>query len=113
MNTPELAQWLTVLRVVPRLWAQDAWTQSDIQLVSEHFQYLQELCRQGKVLIVGRTDVEMKDNLGLVIFLAETEEAARSLMNNDPVVRNAVMTAELFPYRLALLSEALNTMKHT
>jgi hypothetical protein len=37
-----------------------------------------------------------------VLFNAETVEAAREIMLNDPAVNNKVFHAELFPYKMAL-----------
>ncbi|NLL89375.1 MAG: hypothetical protein GX228_10760 [Firmicutes bacterium] len=39
---------------------------------------------------------------GVVIFEADSEEEARFLMETDPAVEEGIMTAELFPYRVAL-----------
>jgi uncharacterized protein YciI len=38
-----------------------------------------------------------------VILEVETEDEALAIMNNDPAVAAGVMTAELFPYRVALI----------
>ena len=108
-----LPQWLYVLRLVPRLWETTGWTDRDAQIVSEHFAYLQNLCTEGSMLVVGRTHVSMKDNIGLAIFQAETEEAAREIMNNDPVVMNNLMTAEIFPYNISLLGRAVREFETT
>lgn len=48
----------------------------------------------------GRT---LEKTFGLVIFEAESEVEARRLMNNDPAVTEGMMTAELFPYHVALI----------
>jgi uncharacterized protein YciI len=40
---------------------------------------------------------------GIVIIEVESEEEALNIMNNDPAVSEGVMTAELFPYRVALI----------
>jgi hypothetical protein len=37
-----------------------------------------------------------------VLFNAETIQAAREIMLNDPAVKNNVFRAELFPYKMAL-----------
>jgi len=43
--------------------------------------------------------------MGLVIFTAPDETAAREFMNADPCVVAGVMTATLHPYGLALLAK--------
>jgi hypothetical protein len=37
-----------------------------------------------------------------VLFNAETIDAAREIMLNDPAVKNNGLRAELFPYKMAL-----------
>jgi uncharacterized protein YciI len=38
-----------------------------------------------------------------VILRADSEEAARNVVDNDPAVERQVMRAELFPFRIALM----------
>lgn len=40
---------------------------------------------------------------GIVIFEADSEEEAQLIMKNDPAVAEGIMTADLFPYRVALI----------
>jgi uncharacterized protein YciI len=80
--------------------------QADLRAQSEHFAYLQQLLADGVLLMAGRTLTEDESVFGLVLLRAATEQAARELMQNDPAVKQGVMTAELFPYRVALWSEA-------
>ena len=39
--------------------------------------------------------------MGLAVFLAEDEAAARALMQSDPAILEGVMRGELFPYKIA------------
>lgn len=70
--------------------------------VEEHFAYLQALTESGVVILAGRTLNTDESSFGIVVFEAETDEAAASIMNDDPAIRDGVMRAELFPYRIAL-----------
>jgi len=79
-------------------------TAEEARIVSEHFRYLQQLARDGVVLLAGRTRTADPTSFGIVIFEAESDEAARALMNNDPAVRASVFCAELFPFGVALAS---------
>lgn len=51
----------------------------------------------------GRTTEALDKTFGLVIFEAETEEAARLFMESDPVVVANIMTGTLHPSSVALL----------
>ncbi len=74
-------------------------------IVGEHFDYLQDLTEKGVVILAGRTLNTDPSSFGLVVFQAQSEAEARETMENDPAVRNGVMRAELYPYRLALMRE--------
>jgi uncharacterized protein YciI len=73
------------------------------QIISEHFAYLKGLTDKGIVFLAGRTLNTDPTSFGIVIFTASSEQAARQIMHNDPAVKQQVMRAELFPFRLALL----------
>jgi len=78
-------------------------TPEEEQIVAEHFGYLQELTAAGVVLLAGRTLNTDYACFGIVVFTAGSEEDARQIMRNDPAVRQRVMRAELYPYRISLL----------
>lgn len=80
-------------------------TPAEEKAVSEHFAYLQNLTQMGVVFLAGRTLNTDESSFGIVIFSADSEDEARSIMQNDPAVQQKVMRAELFPYRVALLGE--------
>jgi uncharacterized protein YciI len=77
-------------------------TESESRIVSEHFNYLKQLTSDGVVILARCTQNTDDGSLGIVLFNAETVEAARAIMLNDPAVKNKVFRAELFPYKMAL-----------
>ena len=79
-------------------------TDEEASILSEHFKYLESLANNGVVLLFGRTQNNNASTFGIVIFHAESEDAARTIMNNDPAVKNGAMRAELFPFKIAGLS---------
>lgn len=95
-------QFLIVLRLTPTYHDLKNWTEKENRLVGEHFKKLQDLQKSGKLILAGRTTVEEKSTMGLVVFEAASEQEARDVMNADPAVANGIMTAELFPYAVAL-----------
>lgn len=80
-------------------------TEAEAAIVGQHFDYLKKLNEQGIVLLAGRTLNTDESSFGIVIFVAESEAAAQTIVANDPAVRQGVMRAELYPYRIALMSE--------
>ena len=77
-------------------------TAAEQAVVAEHFAYLQHLTAQGVIILVGRTLTTDENTMGLAIFRAESEDAARQIMNGDPAVNKGVMTATLYPFKVVL-----------
>lgn len=77
-------------------------TPEESEIIGQHFTYLQDLAEKGTVLLVGRTQNNDETTFGLCIFEAGSEEEARTIMSQDPAVARGVMSAELFPYRIAI-----------
>jgi uncharacterized protein YciI len=77
-------------------------TDREQAVVAEHFAYLQDLNVQGVIIFVGRTLSTDENAMGLAVFRAESEDAARQIMNSDPAVAKGVMTATLYPFKVVL-----------
>ena len=96
-------QFLYKLELIPRLLAPAAWTDEDNAAVEEHFSRLKALHEDGVLILAGRTLNEDNSQFGIVIFKAASGDIAKQLMNSDPAVVKGIMTATLFPYRVALI----------
>ncbi len=77
-------------------------TAAEQAVVAEHFKYLQDLTAQSVVVFVGRTLNTDENAMGLAVFRAESEDAARQIMNGDPAVKKGIMTATLYPFKIVL-----------
>jgi uncharacterized protein len=95
-------QFLYKLKLVPQLLDEKNWTEKENQIVSEHFISLQHLLNENKLILAGKTAGMDTSTFGIVIFQAESEPVAREVMENDPAVKKGIMTAELYPYSVAL-----------
>jgi len=71
-------------------------------IVGDHFRYLESLAQRDTVLLAGRTLNTDETSFGIVVFVAESEDDARRIVDADPAVRAGVFRADLFPYRIAL-----------
>jgi uncharacterized protein YciI len=80
-------------------------TPEEERIVGDHYSYLKKLTDQGVVILAGRTLNTDESSFGIIIFRADSEEAARRIVADDPAVRGGVMRAELFPYRIALMED--------
>ena len=80
----------------------DAPTPEEEQAMEEHFEYLKNATEQGKVLLAGPC---LDETFGVVVFTADSDDAARAFMFNDPAVESNVMMAELHPMRIGLMRQ--------
>jgi uncharacterized protein YciI len=80
-------------------------TPREAEIISQHFNYLKDLTGKGVAIFVGRTLTTDERTFGITVFEADSEEAARVIMNNDPAVIAGVMRAELFPFRIVLMAD--------
>jgi uncharacterized protein len=99
----EKLQFLYQLRLIPSLLDENNWTEKENTIVQHHFEVLQGLLKEGKLIIAGRTLNMDPEGFGLVILEVDSEAEATELMNNDPAVKGGIMKAKIFPYRAALL----------
>lgn len=80
-------------------------TERENEVTEAHFAYLSDLKDKGVVKLAGRTTNTDASGFGVVILMAEDEEAARLIMANDPAVRENVLAAKIFPFRIALMGD--------
>ena len=95
-------QFIYVLRLVPRLHADSAWTKDDEMALSRHFARFKHAIDTGELILAGRTMEPGDKTFGIAVFEAADEKAARSFMESDPAVVAGLMTAELHPFAVAL-----------
>lgn len=95
-------QFIYVIRPVPRLQVEANWTEADNKIVDEHFAFLKALLADGRLIMAGKTDGLDERTFGIVIFEADSMEAAERTMRDDPAVKAGIMTGEIFGYSVAL-----------
>jgi uncharacterized protein len=101
----ERQQYLYKLKLVEKLTEDKNWTDKENETVARHFAYLQRMLNDRKLILAGKTKGLDASTFGIVIFEADTEEEALTMMNADPAVKEGIMTAELFPYQVALMQD--------
>lgn len=101
----ETTQYLYTIQPTRAEMLSEGTTPEEAQIVGQHFAYLKALTDQGIVILAGRTLNTDESSFGIVIFNAASEEAAREVMLDDPAVRQGVMRAKLYPYRVAMMAE--------
>lgn len=101
----EQKQYIYTLKLIPSLLDEKNWTDKENEIVSDHFQALQQLQKEDKLILAGRTLNMDQTTFGIVIIVAKSEEEAKVMMKSDPAVKEGIMTAELFPYQVALFND--------
>lgn len=80
-------------------------TPEEQRILADHFAYLHQQSCQGTVLLAGPC---VDGAFGIVLIVADSEEAARRFMAHDPAVQRGVMRGELHPFRIAILASQIN-----
>jgi uncharacterized protein len=101
-----MKQFLYVLQVTRPAMLTDGPNENERATLMEHFAYLEQLSQEGTLILAGRTQTKHPETMGLAIFNAESMEEAVKIKNSDPVIVEGVMTAEVYPYQIALINEA-------
>lgn len=84
----------------PRKTFADDITDEEQRIIGDHFGYLQNLLAEKKLVIAGRTD---DAEVGIVVVTVDSETEARTIMQNDPAVREGIFTGTVKLFRLALI----------
>ena len=66
-----------------------------------HFERLQQLLAESVLVLAGPTLGRI--NTGIAVFDAPDEDAARRIMEEDPVIAGGYARGELRPFRVSLL----------
>jgi len=77
-------------------------TPDEEAIIEEHISYLEKLAEYGVIHLAGRTLTTDERSFGIVIFEAPSDEDAWDLIKLDPAIKSGMMTAELFPFRIAV-----------
>lgn len=95
-----MAEWVYFLHA-PREDFAATMTDEEKAVWGEHWERIQRLYREGTVVLVGPTLGSV--NTGICVFEADDEDAARTIMEEDPAIASGIATGELRPFRVALL----------
>ena len=95
-----MAEWIYFIHP-PRDDFADTMTDEESAVWGVHFERFQRLMAEGVLVLVGPTLGRV--NTGIAIFEAPDEEAARRIMDEDPVIAGGYARGELRPFRVSLL----------
>ncbi len=105
MSDEERSEYAYMIRPPRSTFADDA-TDAERQLIAEHYEYLKRAKGAGDLIFAGRC---AQATFGIVVVEASDESAARKFMNDDPVLREGLLSAEFHHFRTALIRESIAT----
>jgi uncharacterized protein len=74
-------------------------TPEEEEIMRRHFEYLKRLLQEGILIMAGPC---LDRALGIAIYRAENDAAARLIAQEDPSVKAGIMSVEVHPYRISL-----------
>lgn len=95
--------YIYTLQLIPELLDLENWSEGESQIVSDHFTRLKNFKDEGIVILAGRIPVMEEEAFGIVIFRAESADEAVLFMENDPAVKEGIMTAKVYPFDISLI----------
>jgi uncharacterized protein YciI len=95
-----VAEWIYFIHP-PRENFAETMTGEEQAVWGVHFERLKRLHAEGTMIVVGPTLGPV--NTGIAIFEAPDEDAARTIMEEDPVIAGGYAQGELRPFRVSLL----------
>jgi uncharacterized protein YciI len=98
-------QWLFVVIPTRPEMLSAGLTPEERSSVGRHLAYWEALVADGTAFLVGRTQTKTPDTMGLAIFHAADEAAAKTIAEADPAVQDGVFSMRLHPYAIALLGD--------
>lgn len=70
------------------------------EALAKHLEYTKQLSNDGKIVMAGPA---LDGSYGIVVFKADSPEAAQEIYQNDPVVQSGALNSELHPYKVSIL----------
>jgi uncharacterized protein YciI len=95
-----VAEWIYFIHP-PRENFAATMTDEENEVWNRHFERFQRMVAEGTLILAGPTLGRI--NTGIAVIEAPDEDAARKLMEDDPVIEGGYARGELRPFRAALL----------
>jgi uncharacterized protein YciI len=95
-----MAEWIYFIHA-PRDNFAETMTDEEKAVWAVHFERFERMLAEGTIILVGPTLGPI--NTGIAVFEAPDEDAARKIMEEDPVIAGGFARGELRPFRISLL----------
>lgn len=97
----ELRQFLATAKPKRENWLQNI-SEEEKKVMAQHFAYANQSFSEGKIVFGGAC---LDGALGIIVYQAESEEAALKMFNDDPLVKSGIMDTEFHPFRVGLIQK--------
>jgi uncharacterized protein YciI len=99
-----MSVWQFEIRLFPHrgLALLKAPTAEERAIMAAHRKYMETLAEGGQLVLTGVSEGSTEVD-GLVIVNADSEDAARAIVERDPFVRGGLVRAEVRPFRTVLI----------
>ena len=97
-QTPPARQFLLRLEPVRKDFTLQTMTEAERPVVGEHVAYLTGLLAKGTLTFAGQA-FDPKGFWGIVVVNAPDLEAAKAILNGDPVIKSKLFAGEAIPFR--------------
>lgn len=80
-------------------------TAEEQMTAARHWAYSQDLLKRGIIVFAGRTLTRDASSFATCVIRAESEAAARKIIEDDPAVVGGVFSAKLYPFQPMLMGD--------
>ena len=91
-------QFVGIFKVAKAEFLKNGPTPEEMKIVIQHRDYWQKYTDEGVCLIAGHT-LNDDDPIGLSVVNAESEAAAKVMMDADPMVKSGMLKVTLLPFQ--------------
>ena len=84
---------------------QSSWSKTEHEIQKKHIEYLATLTKSGSLQLAGITNQGLEDHTGFIILTTESYEEANSIAQNDPSVKEGMMSVKLNPVNIYFKKE--------
>lgn len=101
---PEMSHYIYVMEPVDpaKAASRETWTDHDRESFDLHWARLEQAKEEGVLLLAGRSPDPSGTGPAIVIFEAESDEAAQRFFEAEPFLTRGFVRATLYPFRIAI-----------
>ena len=83
----------------------------DMPVLQGHVKYLRDLAEQGTSLFSGHTLNQDESAFGLLVVRADSEAAARKIMEADPIIHAGLVQGTVIPFGVGTIGKDASALK--